>query len=150
MSHNITVEGGKSVRLPTAGKYCDRDIVVTAEAGGIKLPELTNPGTSADLMAGKELLDGEGKIVTGSFSLEPELSTQDALIEQIKTVLQTKAAVPDVKDYEGKYDVTPAFDAQVLETKDKYLRDDVQINAIPIIRVSNTSGGTTVFIANEV
>ena len=34
MSHNITVQGGKSVRLPTAGKYCDRDIVVTAEGGG--------------------------------------------------------------------------------------------------------------------
>jgi hypothetical protein len=116
----------------------------------IDLPELSNPGTAEDLMAGKELLDGEGKIVTGSFSLEPELSTQDALIEQIKTALQNKAAVPDVKDYEGKYDVTPAFDAQVLETKDKYLRDDVQINAIPIIRVSNTSGGTTVFIATEV
>ena len=33
MSFNITVEGGKSVRLPTAGKYCDRDIVVTAEGG---------------------------------------------------------------------------------------------------------------------
>ena len=27
---NITVEGGSSVKLPTAGKYCDRDIVVTA------------------------------------------------------------------------------------------------------------------------
>lgn len=34
MSHNITVEGGKSVRLLAAGKYCDRDIVVTAEGGG--------------------------------------------------------------------------------------------------------------------
>ena len=34
MSHNITVKGGKSVRLPTAGKYCDRDIIVTAEGGG--------------------------------------------------------------------------------------------------------------------
>lgn len=34
MSHNITVEGGKSVRLPTAGKYCDRDIVVTATGSG--------------------------------------------------------------------------------------------------------------------
>lgn len=34
MSHNITVEGGSSVRLPTAGKYCDRDIVVTATGGG--------------------------------------------------------------------------------------------------------------------
>lgn len=32
--HNITVEGGKSVRLLTAGKYCDKDIVVTAEGGG--------------------------------------------------------------------------------------------------------------------
>lgn len=32
--HNITVEGGTSVRLPTAGKYCDRDIIVTATGGG--------------------------------------------------------------------------------------------------------------------
>ena len=31
---NIEVEGGKAVRLPTAGKYCDRDIVVTATGGG--------------------------------------------------------------------------------------------------------------------
>ena len=31
---NIEVEGGKSVRLPTGGKYCDRDIVVTAADGG--------------------------------------------------------------------------------------------------------------------
>ena len=34
MSHNITVQGGKSVRLPTAGKYCDRDIIITAEGSG--------------------------------------------------------------------------------------------------------------------
>ena len=33
-THNITVEGGSSVRLPTAGKYCDRDIIVTATGGG--------------------------------------------------------------------------------------------------------------------
>jgi hypothetical protein len=33
MSHNITIESGKSIRLPTAGKYCDRDIVITAEGG---------------------------------------------------------------------------------------------------------------------
>lgn len=30
---NITVEGGSSIRLPTAGKYCDRDIVITADGG---------------------------------------------------------------------------------------------------------------------
>ena len=33
MSHNITIEGGTSVRLLTAGKYCDQDIVVTATGG---------------------------------------------------------------------------------------------------------------------
>ena len=31
--HNITVAGGTSVRLTTAGKYCDRDIVVTSTGG---------------------------------------------------------------------------------------------------------------------
>lgn len=30
MSFDITVESGTSVRLPTAGKYCDRDIIVTS------------------------------------------------------------------------------------------------------------------------
>lgn len=34
MIHNITVESGKSIRLPTSGKYCDRDIIVTATGGG--------------------------------------------------------------------------------------------------------------------
>lgn len=33
MSFEIEVQGGSSVRLPTAGKYCDRDIVVTATGG---------------------------------------------------------------------------------------------------------------------
>ena len=34
MSHNITVEGGTTVLLPTSGKYCDRDIVITATGTG--------------------------------------------------------------------------------------------------------------------
>jgi hypothetical protein len=37
MSFNVEVEGGSSVRLPTKGKYCDRDIVVTATGGGGEL-----------------------------------------------------------------------------------------------------------------
>lgn len=34
MSFNIEVEGGSSVRLPTAGKYCDMDIIIKALGGG--------------------------------------------------------------------------------------------------------------------
>lgn len=51
MSFNIEVEGGKTVRLPTAGKYCDRDIVVTATGSGsvaepvVELLEITENGT---------------------------------------------------------------------------------------------------------
>ena len=90
MSFNIKVEGGKSVRLPTAGKYCDRDILVTAE--GVDLPELSNPGTAPDLMAGKQLIDGDGKVVDGAFTLEEEMTAQDSLIEQIKTALRGKTS----------------------------------------------------------
>ena len=46
MSFNIEVQGGSSVRLPTAGKYCDRDIVVTAMGGGGG--EVTPPTTPTD------------------------------------------------------------------------------------------------------
>jgi hypothetical protein len=31
---NIEVQGGSSVRLPTAGKYCEKDIIITASGGG--------------------------------------------------------------------------------------------------------------------
>lgn len=40
---NITVDGGTSVRLPTAGKYVDRDIIVTATgSGGATEPDSTS------------------------------------------------------------------------------------------------------------
>lgn len=52
MTHNITVEGGTSVRLPTAGKYCDRDIVVTATGGSGEDAD-TNTTAMANLLLGE-------------------------------------------------------------------------------------------------
>ena len=92
MSIDITVEGGTSKRLLTAGKYCESDIVVTATGGGVDLPELTNPATAGDLMAGKQMINGEGEAVDGTFTLETEMTEQDSLIEQIKEALKGKAA----------------------------------------------------------
>lgn len=59
--HQITVAGGSSVRLPTAGKYCDRDIVVTAEGGGVDLPALDNPAAEEDVLVDKEFIGGDGE-----------------------------------------------------------------------------------------
>ena len=42
MSHNFTVESGSSVRLLTAGKYCEQDIVVTATGGAEDLNAVLN------------------------------------------------------------------------------------------------------------
>lgn len=60
MSHNITVEGGTSVRLPTAGKYCDRDIVITAEGGKEDL--------DAVLTEQEELIDELKEVLRGKAS----------------------------------------------------------------------------------
>lgn len=90
--HNITVQGGSSVRLPTAGKYCDRDIVVTAEGGGTELPELGNPASEAEVFDGYEYIDGTGVKKSGTFTAEEEIAEQDSLIAEILAELEGKAA----------------------------------------------------------
>ena len=48
--------------------------------------------------------------------------------------------------YEGDYNITPRVYQQVLETKDKVMIDDVNIDIIPLSRVINLSNGYTVTI----
>lgn len=48
--------------------------------------------------------------------------------------------------YTGEYEVDPDFERTILETKNKVLTDDLVVNPIEVSRVSNTSGGTTVYI----
>ena len=60
----ITLQAGEKKRLLTKDKYCDSDIVVSSE--GTMLPELTDAGIASDLLAGKQLIDGDGNVVTGS------------------------------------------------------------------------------------
>lgn len=52
----------------------------------------------------------------------------------------------DVETYRGDYIVEPDFTEQVLATKNKMLTDNVKVSAIEVQRVSNTSGGRTVYI----
>lgn len=68
-------------------------------------------------------------------------------------VEQDVILVPVYKDatpYEGEYEITPTVDAQTMPTKDRLMEDDVTIKSIPFFEVSNTSGGSTVYIAKEI
>ena len=52
--HNITLDGGSSVRLKTAGKYCDRDIIVTATSDIDSLSEGTITEITSNLTTLRE------------------------------------------------------------------------------------------------
>lgn len=53
-------------------------------------------------------------------------------------------------DYDGEYVIVPkARENQTLETKGKRMKDNVTVKEIPVYRVSNTSGGETVYIAGS-
>lgn len=59
---------------------------------GVELPTLTDPGKAEDLMSGKELIDENGSVITGIFTLDDEIAEQDSLIDQIATALRDKAS----------------------------------------------------------
>ena len=54
--------------------------------------------------------------------------------------------IDDLQAYTGAYDVDPKFTAQKLATNGKKILDYVTVEAIEVQRVSNTSGGRTVYI----
>lgn len=51
--------------------------------------------------------------------------------------------------YSGDYEVDPRKVDQVLETKNKSMRDDVVVNSINYLEVSNPQGGMTATIGFE-
>jgi hypothetical protein len=69
--------------------------VKSIPTGGVTLPALDHPAGKEDVLRGKEYINGSGQKETGSFSLDDEMTEQDALILQISNALRNKAAAAD-------------------------------------------------------
>lgn len=75
---------------------------------GVDLPTLTSPASTSEVFKDKEYIDENGAKKTGTFNLEPELTEQSDLLEQLEVVLATKGARGEViekdvnfYDYDG-------------------------------------------------
>ena len=101
MRHNITVECGTSVRLPTAGKYCDRDIVVTATGGG----SVTEPSTISGINLHNKETDVPNTYLSGAavVAYNGWTTTDFIPVEEGKFYLVYSTSVIDSK-YCSKFD----------------------------------------------
>lgn len=66
------------------------------------LPELESPGSSNDLMQGKQLVDGAGRVVEGAFTITEEVTEQASLIAQIQAALVGKVVGEAAKPEQEK------------------------------------------------
>lgn len=81
--------------------------------------------------------------VNGTSAVDVEVSESSEVEIRVEGEL---IRVGDYEHYEGEYSVTPKFEQQKLQTKNKVMGSDIMIESIPITTVSNASGGTTVII----
>lgn len=92
-------------------------------------------------------------IIKVNNALEQRIDVFTRGVNQMIGIIQDVIIVPvyeDVPEYQGAYRVTPKIVEQKMETSGKFLRDDVTVESIPFFNVGNSSGGSTVYIGNEV
>ena len=88
----------------------------------------------------------------GSISEEEQLSGALSPHATLSGKISDAATKPPAyPPYTGQYEVTPSISGeQVLETKDRYMTDNLVVLEVPYSEVSNTADGITVYIGKEV
>ena len=76
------------------------------------------------------------KVVSGTLSIAPKVTGS----------ISGRIGDHQYPVYDGPYTAQPKFESQKLETKDKMMKENVEIEPIFVSKVTNLSGGTTVYI----
>ena len=154
MSFDFSVQSGNSLRLKTEGKYCDRDIVVTAYGGegGTGLPPLEDAveGGAEDLVAGKKLYNDQGAVVVGTNPYEKTttdtvVANQGTLLDQALAAIAGKAAGSGSGSVVEPLNATPSREQQTFTPSGFDGYAPVIIEAIPdsYVQPSGTKSITT-------
>ena len=150
-THNITIEGGTSKRLLTAGKYCDRDIVVTATGGGetsdptsffqfVKNVELADLDVfnTTDLVVNSEVLNDLTNFASGATNTKVKTITFNTpTFTNINRAFYNQKLIEEL-DFENGASVQTAISAFANCTALKNIKGDIVINTF-----SNTFNGCT-------
>lgn len=85
------------------------------------------------------------KVSSENHQIDLRISSEFASISMgIETAIKPEGIVGE--RYDGPYEVDPAFEETTLSTANKVLEDDIVVNPIEVARVSNLSGGRTIYI----
>lgn len=124
-------------------------------SGGVELPELTNEGTASDMLSGKQLIDQEGNVVTGTIptvtQATPSVSINSSgLITASATqtagyvAAGTKSGTKQLTTQAAKT-ITPSTSSQTAVASGVYTTGTVTVAAIPsdYVKPSGTKSITT-------
>ena len=101
------------------------DINNLPEAGGVELPDLTNEGTSTDLLSGKQLINQDGEVVTGAMP-------NNGAISQTMDGINTKSiSIPSGYTSGGTVSLDDTIDNEVDEQADLIAQITEAANGLP-------------------
>ena len=123
--------------------------------GGIKLPTLSNPGSAGDLLTGKQLIDANGNILTGTMASvshpQPTISVSSSgLITASHTQSAGKVAggtttkTQQLSTQSGKT-VTPGTSRQTAVSSGRYTTGTVYVAGDTNLAAGNIKDGVSIF-----
>lgn len=117
-----------------------------------KLVGSLSSGTIEATIAPKQILDGEiikKQTIEGAIAKKHELVGSVYGASKLSGDISiSNTVIVDYEEFEGPYEVKPIIESHTLPTKDKLMKEDLVVLAIPYAEVTNLSNGITVTIGD--
>lgn len=97
----------------------------------------------------KQYFIKENTLIQIANAIRKKLNSDDTYTPlQMPDAIERISGVGDEDVYDGVYNITPTKSEQVLLTQDKLLQNNIIVQAIPLNKIENQSGGYTVNIGD--